>query len=148
LWFCKLKIGLSCLYGFISNMFSFHERTQLLTQRLLKQGNISPWLKSSLQKNVRSASRTLRNIHFSNGDGPLIFYIDDFLSSTTNKTFYRTWQYEYHDGCLIRNRNCFPIASTWNHPRIFYYGVRFANIMFSFLCFVFIFVCLRSVSCA
>jgi hypothetical protein len=72
-------------------MFSFHERTQLLTQSLLKQGNISPWLKSSLQKkNLLSASRTLRNIHFSNGDEPLLFYIDDFLSSTTNKTFYRT----------------------------------------------------------
>ena len=45
--------------------------------------------------------------------------------------------YEYHGGCLIRNRNCLPFASAWVHPRFF--GGVLVRHLFSFrccLCFV------------
>ena len=56
-----------------------------------------------------------------------------FLSSVTAKAFTGLdCILEYHNGCLITNRNCLPFASTWVHPGYFD-GVRVAN-RFSVLC--------------
>jgi len=74
----------------------------------------------------------LQNIHFSNGSGSFPFYIDFFLTFINNKTF-SGLNYEYHDRCLIRNRNCWPFMSTWFYPQ-----------WVVFFCFV----CLLSVLCA
>ena len=40
--------------------------------------------------------------------------------------------YEYDGGCLIRNRNCLPLATTWVHSLVFC-AVRVAH-LFRFFC--------------
>ena len=49
---------------------------------------------------------------------------------------YKSWLYEKHDGCLIRDRNCcLPFASTSVHPRGLVFGVAR---LFRFMCCVFV----------
>ena len=60
----------------------FLSRAQLLTQKLLKQGYVSPGLKSSLQKPLRLSSQSgwpVRNVHISNDNGSFTFYVDVFF---------------------------------------------------------------------
>ena len=71
------------------------DRSQLLVQMLLQQGDVAP---------------RLRNIHFSNGNRPFPFYAD----------IYRTWLWATL-WYLIRNGNCLPFVSPWAHPRFFFW---------------------------
>ena len=69
-----------------------------------------------------------------------------FLSSITGNTYTGLdCIYQWHDGCLIRSRNCLPFGSTWGHPR-FYGGVCVAHI-FSFFCVVLLGVFIFWVPC-
>jgi hypothetical protein len=51
---------------------------------------------------------------------------------------YRNGLYEWHDGCLIRSRNCLPFSITWVHHRCL---VGCMLLMFSILCFFFVCLC-------
>jgi hypothetical protein len=62
-----------------------------------------------------------------------------FLFSITDNTFTGLdYIYEQHGGCLIRSRNCFPIARTWI---LFWWCPCWSSFLFSVLCCVlFVFV--------
>jgi hypothetical protein len=55
-----------------------------------------------------------------------------FLCFITATTF-TGLDYEHHDGCLIRSRNCLPFASTWIHSR-FWWDPCCSSFQFSMLC--------------
>ena len=60
---------------------------------------------------ISRSGSPLRYIHISNDNGSFTFYVDFFLSSITDKTF--TWLdciYEVHGECLIGSRNCVPVT--------------------------------------
>ena len=63
----------------------------------------------------------LRYIHISNDNWSFTFYVDFFLSSITTNTFTRhDCIYELHSGCLIWSRNCVPFTSIWVPPNFWW----------------------------
>jgi hypothetical protein len=73
----------------------FLDRSQLLTQKLLKQGCAVPMLDSLLQKvygRHHDLVKQLSNIHISNDNESFQFYLG-FVFPLLRQDFYRTWLY-------------------------------------------------------
>ena len=79
-------------------------------------------------------------MHISNDFYVYVFFRQSLPIPLTYLTIYAQ-----HEGCLIINRNCLPFANIWIQLRSLVGSVL--PIVFSFLCCVFLFVCLRPVSC-
>ena len=74
----------------------------------------------------------------------LIFWKELFLSAITDKTF-TTIAYELHDSVLQETGTAYHSRAHGFTPGFVFGGVHVAD-YFSFLCSVFCFICLRSIS--
>ena len=76
--------------GFCPEQYNFLRRAQLLTTKLLKQGYVAPWLKSSLQKvydNHHELIDRSEYIHISNVNESLPLYIKFFFLLSSTRLF-------------------------------------------------------------
>ena len=111
----------------LCNLLGWHKQ-------LLKQGYVAPMPKSSLHK-LYGRHHNLVD-HYEISISQITFYVDVYFLYHC-QYFYQTWLYTWVTrGCLIRNTNSLPFASTWVDS-LFFCGVRVAH-LFIFLCRVFV----------
>ena len=106
-WYLKCRLIIKFTYTGAINAIP---RSSLYTGRALRNIHFSNG-NACVPFYISRWGSPLRYIHISNDNGSFTFYVDCFLSSITNKTFTGLdCIYEVHGECLIGSRNCVPVA--------------------------------------